>query len=95
MAQVQGKRQALKHRDDEINRVINSLDLQDISTIFLEDLKQVKYKSKFSKKTNNKVQHWVYTKVRQKFEALCQENGILLDFVSPSYTSQCCSSCGG
>ena len=86
--------QLLQHKRNKINEVCNNLNLKDISTIFIEDLKDVKHKSKFHKKVNNKLQYWSYPQVEQKFEMLCQEQGIRLEKVSPAYTSQTCSECG-
>jgi putative transposase len=46
------------------------------------------------KKFANKLQRWCYSKVVNKLKMLCEENGILLTFVNPAYTSQTCSQCG-
>ena len=70
---VQGSKnfkQLLAYRDNQINKIINSIDLSDIKELKIEDLKNVKYKSKFSKKFNNKLQRWVYSKVISKLERL-------------------------
>ena len=87
-------KQSLKFRDDEINRICNELDLSQISHLYIEGLKNVKHKSKFSKKFNNKLQRWSYRKATTKIERLCEEQGINLVKVSPAYTSQTCSKCG-
>ena len=88
----------LKHRDNEINRICNEIDLSNIKQIYLERLKYVKAFSKQNHKINskfmNKLQRWSYSKVVDKLKRLCQENGILLSFVPPAYTSQTCSKCG-
>lgn len=87
-------KRALIERDNEINRLINTLNLDPIKEIVAENLKSVKHKSKFSKKFNNKLQRWVYTKCLNKLAMLCEENRILLTKVDPAYTSQKCSKCG-
>ena len=84
----------LTYRDHQINEVINSIDLSNIKELKIEDLKNVKHKSKFSRKFNNKLQRWVYSKVISKLERLCEENSVLLTKVNPAYTSQTCSHCG-
>jgi IS605 OrfB family transposase len=85
----------LIHRDNLINHYINSdLNVTKIKEIVIEDLKNVKHKSKFNKKVNNKLQRWSYPKVINKLERLCEENGVLLTKVNPAYTSQTCSVCG-
>ena len=87
-------KQLLQHRDNEINRICNNLDLTQINQLIIEDLKYVKYKSKLSSKTMNKVQRWSYKKTIDKLERLCEENGVLIIKVNPAYTSQTCSQCG-
>jgi len=87
-------KKSLTHRDNEINRIINKMDLSNVNVLMIEDLKNVKYKSKFSKKFNNKLQRWSYKKCIDKLERICDELGIKLVKVSPAYTSQTCSFCG-
>ena len=84
----------LKERDNLINFYCNQLNLKEVKTLFIEDLKNVKYKSKFSKKFMNKLQRWSYPKVISKLERMTEEQGINLEKVSPAYTSQTCSYCG-
>jgi putative transposase len=84
----------LVHRTNEINKHCNSLDLQITKEIVIEDLKNLKHKSKLSTKFMNKMQRWSYPQVISKLESLCQLNGILLTKVDPAYTSQTCSDCG-
>jgi IS605 OrfB family transposase len=87
-------KQSLIERDKLINQELNKLDLTKINQLVVEDLKNVKYKSKLSKEVNNKIQRWTYPKVINKLERLCEENGILLTKINPTYTSQICSGCG-
>jgi IS605 OrfB family transposase len=87
-------KQSLNYRDNEINRIINNMDLTKVKSLIIEDLNNVKYKSKFGKKFNNKLQRWSYAKTINKIERICMEKGIMLVKVSPAYTSQTCSSCG-
>jgi putative transposase len=87
-------KQSLIERDKLINQELNKIDLTNMNHIVIEDLKNVKFKSKFYKSVNNKLQRWTYPKVINKIERLCQENGILLTKINPSYTSQICSRCG-
>lgn len=87
-------KQLLVERDKLINQACNNLPLNDIKQLVIEDLKNVKYKSIFSAKFNNKLQRWSYRKTISKLERLCEENGILLTKVNPAYTSQTCSHCG-
>ena len=93
----QGSKQfkrTLKERNNLINHEINHLNLQGVKTLVVEDLKNVKHKSKFSRKFNNLCQRWSYREVLDKTGRFCEENGIELIRVLPAYTSQICSVCG-
>lgn len=87
-------KQSLLQRDNELNMYVNQLDLSNVKELVIEDLKNVKHKSKLSRKFNNKLQYWSYLKGINKLEKICEENGILLTKVPPAYTSQTCSKCG-
>jgi IS605 OrfB family transposase len=84
-------KRSLVHRDNEINRLCNTIDTNELSHIILEDLKDVKSGKKYF---TNKIQRWSYAKCVTKIGSLCEVNGITLVKVSPAYTSQTCSSCG-
>jgi IS605 OrfB family transposase len=68
--------------------------LDSIKTLVVEDLKDVKHKSKFSKKFNNKLQRWSYPKVISKLEMKAEEEAVQFLRINPAYTSQICSKCG-
>jgi len=92
----QGSKQfkkTLKERDNLINREINKLDLSKVKTVVVEDLKNVKHKSKFNKQFNNKLSRWSYPRVLDKLNRVCEERGIELIKVNPAYTSQTCNVC--
>jgi len=77
------KKQQLDKEKDDANKGHN-----------LGKLKNIKHKSKFSKKFNNKLQRWSYPKVLDKLSLRCEELGILFKKVNPAFTSQKCCSCG-
>lgn len=89
-------KRALTERDNEINHLINTLNLDPVEEIVAENLKNLKKNvtAKFSKKFNNKFQRWSYSKCLNKLERLCEENRVLFIKVDPAYTSQKCSKCG-
>lgn len=87
-------KKSLIERNNKINEILNSLDMSNIREVVVEDLKNVKHKSKLRKKFNNKLQRWSYPKVLEKLSHICEENGILFTKVNPRYTSQKCSCCG-
>ena len=94
----------LTQRDNLINYYINNhLNLNNIDLLSIEDLKNVKHKSKqknkqkgknYLNKNNNKLQYWSYPRTIKKLEQICHEYGISLVKVSPAYTSKTCSNCG-
>ena len=84
----------LTERDNLINYNVNQLNLNGVSTVVIEDLLNVKYKSIFKKELNSTMQRWSYPKTIEKINRLCEVNGINLVKVSPAYTSQTCSKCG-
>lgn len=86
--------QLLQHKRNEINRVINNIDFSSYMELYVEDLHNVKYKSKFSNKFNNKLQYWTFSSILQKLDMIGDEKGFLVTKVDPAYTSQICSSCG-
>ena len=85
--------QCLEYKRNKINQICNNLDLSEVSTVYVENLKRLRHKSKLSTKVLNKQQYWTYKQVLQKIEQRCLEQGIILVKVSPSYTSQTCSRC--
>ena len=89
-------KKALRERNDLINKACKSLNLSETKTLYVENLKNVKYKSKgkIRKVFNNKLQRWSYPKVLEKLSMLCEENGVEFIKVPPQYTSQRCSLCG-
>lgn len=89
-------KRALKERDNLINSSINKLQLSNVREIVVEDLKNVKKRSKgkIRKKFNNKLQRWSYPKVLRKLHHMAEELGIIFTKVNPAYTSQKCCKCG-
>lgn len=89
-------KRALTERDMLVNRTVNTLPLEGVNAVVVEDLVNVKHKSKgrMRKEFNNKLQRWTYPKVLDKLQSVCEMRGIAFTKVDPAYTSQTCSSCG-
>jgi IS605 OrfB family transposase len=85
-----GFKRTQNHRKNYINWSINQLNLKNIKQINVEDIKNIR---KF-KKTSRNLSHWTYTEIFEKLENKCEEEGVLMNRISPRYTSQRCSSCG-
>lgn len=89
---------ALRDRDNKINLSVKSIDLSSIKAVVVEDLKNVKKNTRkekrISKKFNNKLQRWSYSKVLERLSRICEELGVDFIKVNPAHTSQTCSKCG-
>ena len=85
---------SLKERDDYINKVVKDIDLSETGIIYIEKLKDVKYKSKIGRKVMNKPQRWSYKKVIFRLELICEETYVQLLQVNPENTSRTCVNCG-
>jgi len=85
---------ALRARDNYIDYHVKQLPIDELQAVVIEDLKNVKHKSKFSKKVNNKLQYWTYTRFVTRLEELCELNGVRVHKVNPRNTSRQCSVCG-
>jgi len=89
-------KRALVERNNLINQSLNKIDLSNIRELVVENLKNVKHKSKgkIRKKFTNKLQRWSYVRVLQKLLQMTEEAGVLFTKVNPAYTSQKCCNCG-
>lgn len=93
-----GKRRKTWHHyiETETNRCLKELNTDNIKLIAVENLKNVKAnkRGKFSRKMNRLLSFWLYAKVGNRLEQLCEERGIALSLKNPWKTSQRCSECG-
>ncbi len=81
---------AQRHRQNFINWSINQLDLEGVSEVKRENIKNLR---KF-KRTSRLMNSWTYTEVLDKLDRYCEEQNVLVTKISPSFTSQRCSVCG-
>ena len=85
-----GFQRTSEHRNNYINWSINQLNLKNIDTLVLENIKNVRK----GRRTSRKMSHWTYTSIFDKLEMRCEDLGVQVKYVSPTFTSQMCSSCG-
>jgi IS605 OrfB family transposase len=78
------------HRTNYINWSINQLNLDNIDEIRLERIQNMRK----GKRSSRVLSHWTYTDIFGKLESRCEEHGVHVKRVSPTYTSQRCSKCG-
>lgn len=89
-------RRARTERDQYIDRVVKQLPWAELSTIGVEDLKNVKKgkSKKRSKAFRKAVAPWTYRQVLTRIGQKAQENRVHLVAVPPQYTSRTCPKCG-
>lgn len=80
----------VSHRTNYINWCINQLNLSFIKQVNTENIKHLRK----GRRTSRQLKHWTYTGIFGKLKSYCVDNGVHLNKVSPSYTSQRCSRCG-
>lgn len=79
--------------DKEIKYLVKYCLTNNIKEIKVENLKNLKYKSKFSNKFNNIYQYWVYSRFLTRLKLQMEIIGVQVSSVNPRYTSQTCSYC--
>lgn len=78
------------HRTNYINWSINQLNLVNTKQVNLENIKYLRK----GKRNSRMLSHWTYTNIFDKLISKCEEQGVLVKRISPTYTSQRCSKCG-
>jgi len=83
-------KKAQQHRTNYINWSINQINLQNVKTLRLEN---IKYLRRY-RKTSRFISHFTYTDIFDKLRDLCNTNGVQIVYTNPTYTSQRCNQCG-
>ena len=78
------------HRKNFTNWTINQLDLSKVNMLRRENIKDLRK----GKRSSRFLSHWVYTEIVEKIDRKCQDQGVLVKTISPTYTSRRCSKCG-
>ena len=85
-----GFHRAESHRKNYINWSINQLNLDQVKEVKIENIRNMRK----GRKTNRRLSHWTYTDIFCKLESKCEELGVQVTRISPTYTSKRCSVCG-
>jgi len=85
-----GLGRAQSHRNNYVNWSVNQLNLEGVREVRVEDLKHMRR----GKRTGRYLSHWTYSAILGKLGRACEESGVRISRVSPTYTSQRCSGCG-
>jgi len=90
-----GKAEAIRERDNFINRMLNQIPWEVLGVLVVEALKNLKHgkKPNRSKAFRRALSPWTYAQVLRRLEHKAQENRVLLIAVPPAYTSQICPRC--
>jgi len=79
-----------EHRKNFINWSLNKLNLSNIKEVKIERIKHLRK----GQRNSRFMSHWTYTTIFDKLKSLCDESGVLIRRITPTYTSQRCSKCG-
>jgi putative transposase len=83
-------RRAQSHRTNYINWSCNRINMDGVDRINIEKLHDMRR----YQRTSRRLSHFTYTAILNKLERLCEDRGVLVNRISPTYTSQRCSVCG-
>lgn len=94
LARKKGDSKAFKktqqHRTNFINHSINQLNLTGIKEVRVENIKNMRK----GRRSSASLSHWSYPEIFGKIGSKCLDAGVQIKKISPTYTSQRCSSCG-
>jgi IS605 OrfB family transposase len=80
----------VKHRSNYLRYIVNKLDVDGVSTVNRENIKHLR---KFTN-TSRRMKHWNYAELFDVLDCKLEAQGVLVNKLNPTYTSQRCSSCG-
>ena len=78
------------HRSNYLHYIVNKLNLDGVRIVNRENIKNLR---KFSN-TSRKLKHWNYAELFDVLDNKLAEQGVLVNKINPTYTSQRCSMCG-
>ena len=89
----------MKNQDHHISKAIVQFALENkVKVIKLEDLSSIKNERReevyYTKERKRVLKSWSYGRLIQYIQYKAQKEGIEVQFVDPSYTSQICPMCG-
>ncbi len=85
----------MKDKDHKISRqIINFAVKNNVSTICLEKLTNIRNTARTSRKNEKNLHTWSFYRLAQYIEYKAHLEGIALEYVDPKYTSQICPNCG-
>ncbi|HEY2810266.1 MAG TPA: transposase, partial [Rhabdochlamydiaceae bacterium] len=95
LRQISGREQRnVKHVNHCVSKaIVREAQKNDCSTIYMEDLKNIRTRIKAGKKERSRLHRWAFDQLRQFVEYKAIACGIQVQYVCPAYTSKTCSEC--
>ena len=84
----------MKDQDHKLSRSIIFAVRENVSTIRLEKLANIRSATRTSRKNNRSLHSWSFHRLALFVEYKAKLEGIIVEFVDPAYTSQTCPRCG-
>lgn len=81
---------AVTHRSNFLRYIVNKLNLDNVSVVNRENIQNLR---KF-KNVSRSMKHWNYGELFEVLDRKLSEQGVLVNKLNPTYTSQRCSACG-
>ena len=76
------------------SRFVSACKAKKAETIVIGDIKHIRQSISYSKKVNQKLHQWAFSKIREMITYKARSVGIHVDTQDEAYTSQTCPSCG-
>ena len=83
-------KKTVKHRTNYLRWVINQLNLNGVKAVNRENIKNLRR----GRRSSKSLTHWNYGELFDLLDNKLTEQGVLVNKLNPTYTSQRCSSCG-
>jgi IS605 OrfB family transposase len=80
----------VNHRSNYLRYIVNKLNLDGVKIVNRENIKNLR---KFTN-TSRRMKHWNYGELFDVLDSKLEAQGVLVNKINPTYTSQRCSSCG-
>ena len=85
-----GFKRCQNHRKNFTNWSINQINFDNVKTMNCENIKYMRK----GVRTNRFMSHFVYSEIFGKLKRVCEDYGVQVKQISPTYSSQRCSECG-
>jgi putative transposase len=91
------QQQARRHLHHYMNEIVKQI-IPDKQLVVVERLKNINYKTKFTRRVNKNMRRslgtWTYRHWLNRIQLTCEDNRVSYRSVNPAYTSQTCPCCG-